>query len=84
MPAAAPPTAPLSRVELDQFKLIRLRHLLATILPANALYASKLARVSAHPESLAELEAWPFTYKEELVAGAHAGTPANLTWPLDR
>ena len=84
MPAAAPPTAPLARAELDQFKLARLRHLLATILPANAFYAAKLARVPVHPESLAELEAWPFTYKEEFVAGSHAGTPANLTWSADR
>ena len=84
MPAAAPPTAPLARAELDQFKLARLRHLLATILPANAFYAAKLARVPVHPESLADLEAWPFTYKEEFVAGSHAGTPANLTWPADR
>lgn len=84
MPAAASPTPPLPRAALDQFKLARLRQLLATILPANGFYAAKLARVSTAPQSLAELEAWPFTYKEELVANAHAGAPANLTWPPDR
>ena len=84
MSAAASPTALLSRAALDQFKLARLRELLDTILPANSFYAAKLARVPTAPVSLAELEAWPFTYKEELVAGAHAGTPANLTWPADR
>jgi phenylacetate-CoA ligase len=84
MPAAASPTPPLPRAALDQFKLARLRKLLATILPANGFYAAKLARVSTTPQALAELESWPFTYKEELVTGAHAGAPANLTWPADR
>ncbi|NDC52879.1 MAG: phenylacetate--CoA ligase family protein [Planctomycetia bacterium] len=80
MPTAAPP----SRADLDRLKLERLRALLGTILPANRFYAEKLARVRQPPESLAELEAWPFTYKEELVAGARSGIPANLTWPADR
>jgi len=79
MAAAQPP-----RAALDQLKLERLRGLLSDILPSNRFYAEKLARVSAAPESLADLEQWPFTYKEELVAGAHPGTPANLTWPPDR
>jgi phenylacetate-CoA ligase len=84
MPAAAPPSAPLSRSALDRLKLDRLRRLLAEILPANRLYADKLSRVSPALESLADLEAWPFTFKEELVAGSRAGSPANLTWPADR
>ena len=76
--------ARLSRAALDQSKLDRLRHLVGTILPANRFYAEKLARVSTTLESLADLEHWPFTFKEELVAAAQAGTPANLTWPTDR
>jgi phenylacetate-CoA ligase len=83
MPAAAPPTAPLSRSALERHKLDRLRRLLAEILPANRFYAAKLARASHALGSLADLEAWPFTYKEELVAGSRAGSPANLTWPID-
>ncbi len=75
---------PLSRAALDRLKLERLRQLVATILPGNRFYAGKLARVSTELRSLADLERWPFTFKEELVAGAHAGTPANLTWPGDR
>lgn len=76
--------SPLSRAALDQFKLARLRNLLAAILPANRFYGEKLARLSTTLQSLAELESWPFTYKEELVVGAHDGRPANLTWPADR
>ena len=84
MPAAATPTAPLSRAALDRLKVERLRRLLAEILPANRFYAEKLARVRPALESLADLEAWPFTSKEELVAGSRGGDPANLTWPPDR
>jgi phenylacetate-CoA ligase len=83
MPAAASPTTPLSRAALDRFKLDRLRRLLAEILPANSFYAQKLARVGHTLDSLADLGAWPFTSKEELVAGSRGGRPANLTWPVD-
>lgn len=84
MPTAASPAAPLSRAALDRLKLDRLRRLLAEILPANRFYAGKLARVNSAPESLADLEAWPFTFKEELVTESRGGRPANLTWPADR
>jgi len=73
-----------SRADLERLKLERLRTLLCEILPRNRFYAEKLARVSAEPASLEELADWPFTYKEELVAAATAGRPANLTWPADR
>jgi len=84
MPSAAPPSAPLSRAALDRLKLDRLQRLLADILPANSFYGAKLARVGRSLESLADLEDWPFTYKEELVAGSRCGSPANLTWSADR
>jgi phenylacetate-CoA ligase len=76
---------PQTRSALDAWKLERLRGLLGAILPGNGFYAAKLARVD--PESLAsldELQEWPFTFKEELVAAATAGLPGNLTWPVDR
>ena len=73
-----------SRADLERLKLERLRTLLREILPRNRFYAAKLARVSTDPASLAEMADWPFTYKEELVAAAGPGQPANLTWPVDR
>jgi len=84
MPAAASPASPSSRAALDRLKLDRLRHLLAEILPASRFYAEKLARVRTSLGSLADLEAWPFTFKEELVVGSRDGSPANLTWPAER
>ena len=75
-----------SRSALDAVKLDRLRGLLQTILPHNRFYADKLARVGdvTAVATLDELAGWPFTSKEELVATAAEGTPANLTWPIDR
>jgi phenylacetate-CoA ligase len=79
-------TGLLSRSALDAVKLDRLRVLLQTILPHNHFYADKLARVGdvTAVATLDELAGWPFTSKEELVATAAEGTPANLTWPIDR
>lgn len=74
-----------SREQLDALKLERLRRLVRDILPQNRFYATKLARVSHELPSLASLERWPFTFKEELVeAAAAAGCPGNLTWPPER
>ena len=74
-----------SRPALDALKLDRLRGLVRTILPHNRFYADKLARVdTAGIKSLADLAAWPFTSKEELVEAGADGRPANLTWPADR
>jgi phenylacetate-CoA ligase len=81
------PARPTMRDKIDALKLERLRALLREILPHNAFYAAKLARLNASPaiESLDELTEWPFTFKEELVEGAaHTGHPANLTWPVGR
>jgi len=85
MPAAPSRDLPADRERLDALKLERLRGLVRTILPHNRFYARKLARVDVDLASLAELEHWPFTFKEELVeAAAAAGEPGNLTWPADR
>lgn len=96
MPTHAPPSTPLSRIDLERLKLQRMRSLLAAILPANTFYAAKLARVSHDRvaagtgpiealSSLKEIADWPFTYKDELVeAASTTGRPANLTWPPDR
>ena len=75
-----------SRSALDALKLERLRGLVRTILPHNRFYAEKLARVgdATAIASLDELAGWPFTSKEELVEAAAEGTPANLTWPVER
>jgi phenylacetate-CoA ligase len=79
-------TVPCPRRELEAHKLDRLRALVRAILPHNRFYAEKLARVEAPGEigALDALAEWPFTYKEELVAGSGAGLPANLTWPVER
>ena len=79
-------SCPPSRSALDALKLERLRGLLRTILPHNGFYAEKLARVgdASAIAGLDELGGWPFTSKEELVAAGAEGTPANLTWPVDR
>ena len=76
----------LPREELERHQLARLNELLHEILPNNRFYGEKLARVDCIPlTSHADLAQLPFTFKEELVAGAPGGEPAvNLTYPLDR
>ena len=66
------PARPTPRASIDALKLERLRALLGEILPHNAFYAAKLSRLNAATalESLDQLGEWPFTFKEELVAGA--------------
>jgi phenylacetate-CoA ligase len=87
MPDHASPARLPSRAALDALKLDRLRAVVRAILPHNNFYAAKLGRLpnGTALESLADLAAWPFTFKEELVEGAAAtGRPANLTWPSAR
>jgi phenylacetate-CoA ligase len=75
----------MTRADLDRIKLERLNALLAEILPANRFYAEKTTGLSHPLSSLDELQAWPLTSKEELVAAAdRSGWPANLTYPLER
>jgi phenylacetate-CoA ligase len=73
-----------AREQLDALKLERLRGLVQAILPQNRFYAAKLGRVSRDLPSLAAIEQWPFTFKEELVEAAASGGPGNLTWSSDR
>jgi phenylacetate-CoA ligase len=82
-----------SRAALDVLKLARLRGLLHEILPGNAFYAAKFARVPEPTalESLDALAEWPFTFKDELVEASslaaavdRPGGPGNLTYPLER
>ena len=77
---------PATRTALASYKLERLRGLLREMLPHNAFYAAKLARVGVDRlASLDELADWPFTFKEELVeAAGQGGLPGNLTWPAGR
>jgi len=84
MPESA--VLPPSRADLDALKLDRLRSLLRDVVPANRFYAAKLGHLAADGiGSLADLAAWPFTFKEELVeAAAATGRPGNLTWPVSR
>jgi phenylacetate-CoA ligase len=85
MPEPAPSAPPRSRAELDALKLGRLRGLLREILPRNGFYAERLGRTAPDIASLADVSAWPFTTKEQLVAAVSStGRPANLTWPVDR
>ena len=85
-PSALPERSePVTRAELEAFKLDRLRGLLRDVLPQNAFCAAKLSRVAADRlASLDDLAEWPFTFKEELVAAASNGLPGNLTWPPER
>lgn len=83
MSRAHPSDRSPDRASVESLKLDRLRGLLREILPHNAFYATKLARVvdAASIKSLDELAEWPFTYKDELVEdAASTGRPANLTW----
>jgi phenylacetate-CoA ligase len=75
----------LSREELESYQLRRLNSVLEKVLPVNAFYAHKLARVKTKVSSLAEFAEWPFTFKEELIGTASSSDVVqNLTWPADR
>ncbi|MEO1991945.1 MAG: AMP-binding protein [Pirellulales bacterium] len=79
------------RPTLDRLKITRLRELLQEILPLNGFYAKKLADVQAPQDicSLEQIEDWPFTSKEELVASVQDADeerpclPGNLTYPIE-
>ncbi len=69
---------------LRQHQLARLSALLATILPANRLYAEKLSGVSLPIRTFEQLDRIPFTYKEELVDRHHGDLAANQTYPIEQ
>ena len=87
MPTAPSSAQPPPRAAVEARKLDRLRRLLGEVLPHNAFYSAKLARVPdpAGIAAIADLTDWPFTFKDELVsAAAETGQPANLTWESAR
>jgi hypothetical protein len=70
--------------QLARHQLDRLNVLLQQILPDNHFYAEKLAGLRLPLESLDQLSAMPYTYKDELATAHRGDLAANLTWPLDR
>jgi phenylacetate-CoA ligase len=86
--------------QLAEHQLAGLNGLLKAILPHNRFYSEKLAQTpaakvnvakagnAAHRgplDSLDDLAALPFTFKDELLSAHHADQlAANLTFPLDR
>ncbi len=75
----------LDQQPLVEYQLGRLNGLLKAILPDNRFYAEKLRHQPQQLESLEQLEAIPFTFKEELVAGAiDKRFAGNLTWDPSR
>src|SRR5436309_14147043 len=76
----------LPRAELARHQLQRLQELLSEVTGHNRFYAEKFSQVDGLPlTTLAQLRQLPFTFKDELVTGAHADEfAANLTYPLER
>ena len=74
----------LDSSELAKLQLDKLNALLATILPHNALYASKLSGVELPLQSLADLGQLPFTFKDELNRQGDSGFAKNLTYPVEQ
>ncbi|MBW8885771.1 MAG: phenylacetate--CoA ligase family protein, partial [Planctomycetia bacterium] len=76
----------LPRAELARHQLSRLQELLAEVTTHNRFYADKFSQEDGLPlTSLEQLENLPFTFKDELVTGAHGDEfAANLSYPLDR
>src|SRR5262245_61041012 len=74
------------RAELARHQFGRLQALLKEVLAQNHFYAEKFARVEGLPlMSLEQLDRLPFTFKDELVTGAHGEEfAANLTYPLEQ
>ena len=70
--------------QLASHQLARLNELLDTVLPANELYARKLANVRRPIESLDQVAELPFTFKEDLIGSKKEGDlSANLTYPVE-
>jgi phenylacetate-CoA ligase len=90
-PAMAHPSPPKDfpqRLQIEQEQLLKVRSLLATILPGNRFYTHKLAALGPKLpcRSLAEYRnIIPITSKHELVRDRLANPPygTNLTFPLE-
>lgn len=75
----------LDAESLLRHQLARLNDLLDKILPTNRFYADKLGSIKRPVQSLDDLGALPFTFKEELVSSPKAGDLAtNLTYSADQ
>ncbi|MCS7160763.1 MAG: AMP-binding protein [Gemmatales bacterium] len=74
-----------NREMLSAWQLERLCAMLSEVLPRNRFYRRKLGSM-VRPRSLAELYAWPFTTKQELLADQQQHPPygSNLTYPVSR
>ncbi|MBS0208424.1 MAG: phenylacetate--CoA ligase family protein [Planctomycetes bacterium] len=67
---------------LERHQVARFNALLARILPQNRFYAEKLADAPHTIATLEDLQQFPFTFKNELLAShAHGALAANLTFP---
>jgi phenylacetate-CoA ligase len=64
-----------TRPAIASRQLVQLRHLLATILPANRFYEQKLAGVDKNLTSLGDFFRFPFTTKQELSEDQRAFPP---------
>ena len=74
-----------TREAIASYQLAQLRQLLGAILPGNAFYRTKLARLDPAAASLEDFSArFPFTTKQELVEDQRSHPPfgSNLTFPL--
>ena len=75
----------MDRQAIERHQLVRLNGLLDRILPENRFYAEKLATIRRPVTSLAELQDWNYTFKDELLGANHEHElAANLTWPRER
>ncbi|HWA98858.1 MAG TPA: AMP-binding protein [Pirellulales bacterium] len=84
-PAERQRLATLEPEALDAWQLRKFNQLIANILPANRFYAEKLAETKLPLESLDELTALPYTFKEELLGTAGGSVlPTNLTFARER
>ena len=74
-----------TREAIASYQLAQLRQLLGAILPGNAFYRTKLARLDPAAASLEDFSArFPFTTKQELADDQRTHPPfgSNLTFPL--
>ncbi len=83
------PTKPTGREEIERSQLVKLRRLLAMILPSNRFYGRKLASLASdlYPRTVEDfVQRFPLTRKHELMNDQLANPPygSNLTYPLDR
>lgn len=70
---------------LAAYQVSRLNQVFQNVLPANRFYATKFSGLETQLQSLDDLEALPFTFKEELVEQAvETKFSANLTWPPEK